>query len=94
MASDRRLSATLSQVADGSISSVVIDLRKVSLMDSAGLRWLITAQELSRKEGFRLWIVRGTGAVERTLAATGMSAHLPIVDVPPDLTAGSAGAGR
>jgi anti-anti-sigma factor len=84
VASDRRLSETLSRVADG-ISSVVIDLRKVSLMDSAGLRWLMTAHALSRQEGFRLWIVRGTGAVQRTLAATGMSAHLPMVDRPPDL---------
>ena len=86
MASDRHLSETLSQVANGSISSVVIDLRNVTLMDSSGLRWLITAQALSQAEGFRLWIVRGAGAVERTLAATGMSARLPMVDRPPDLS--------
>jgi anti-anti-sigma factor len=85
VASDRQLSETLSQVANGSINSVVIDLRNVTLMDSVGLRWLITAQALSQEEGFRLWIVRGTGAVERTLAATGMSATLPMVDRPPDL---------
>ena len=85
VASDRQLSETLSQVATGSINSVVIDLRNVTLMDSVGLRWLITAQALSQEEGFRLWIVRGTGPVERTLAATGMSARLPMVDRPPDL---------
>ena len=85
VASDRRLAETLRAAADGATRNVVIDLRGVTLMDSAGLRWLITAQALSQDEGFRLWIVRPQGAVERTLAATGMSARLPIVDRPPAL---------
>jgi anti-sigma B factor antagonist/stage II sporulation protein AA (anti-sigma F factor antagonist) len=85
VASDRRLSELLRQVADDTVTSVVIDLRGVTLMDSSGLRWLITAHALSQEEGFRLWIVRPQGAVERTLAATGMSARLPIVDMPPVL---------
>lgn len=85
VASDRRLSETLKQVADGTTTNVVIDLRGVTLMDSAGLRWLITADALSQAEGFRLWIVRAPGAVERTLAATGMDARLPMVDRPPAL---------
>ncbi len=86
IASDRRLSETLKQVADDTTANVVIDLRGVTLMDSAGLRWLITADALSQAEGFRLWIVRAPGVVERTLAATGMDAHLPIVDRPPVLS--------
>jgi anti-anti-sigma factor len=85
IASDRRLSETLKQVADDTTANVVIDLRGVTLMDSAGLRWLITADALSQAEGFRLWIVRAPGVVERTLAATGMDARLPIVDRPPVL---------
>ena len=85
IASDRRLSETLKQVADDTTANVVIDLRGVTVMDSAGLRWLITADSLSRTEGFRLWIVRAPGVVERTLAATGMDARLPIVDRPPAL---------
>jgi anti-sigma B factor antagonist len=85
IASDRRLSETLKQVADDTTANVVIDLRGVTLMDSAGLRWLITADALSQAEGFRLWIVRAPGAVARTLAATGMDARLPIVDRPPVL---------
>ena len=85
VASDRRLSETLKQVADETTSNMVIDLRGVTLMDSAGLRWLITADALSQAEGFRLWIVRAPGVVARTLAATGMDARLPIVDRPPAL---------
>jgi anti-anti-sigma factor len=85
VASDRRLSELLKQLAEGGTTNVVIDLRGVTLMDSAGLRWLITADALSQAEGFRLWIVRGPGAVERTLAATGMDARLPMVDRPPAL---------
>ena len=85
VASDRRLSETLKEVADETTSNMVIDLRGVTLMDSAGLRWLITADSLSRAESFRLWIVRAPGVVARTLAATGMDARLPIVDRPPAL---------
>ena len=85
VASDRRLSETLKQVADERTSNMVIDLRGVTLMDSAGLRWLITADSLSQAEGFRLWIVRAPGVVARTLAATGMDARLPMVDRPPAL---------
>jgi anti-sigma B factor antagonist len=85
VASDRQLSETLKQVADDTTTNMVIDLRGVTLMDSAGLRWLITADALSQAEGFRLWIVRAPGVVERTLAATGMDARLPIVDRPPAL---------
>jgi anti-anti-sigma factor len=85
VASDRQLSETLKQVADDTTTNMVIDLRGVTLMDSAGLRWLITADALSQTEGFRLWIVRAPGVVERTLAATGMDARLPIVDRPPAL---------
>jgi anti-anti-sigma factor len=85
VASDRRLSETLREAADGSASNVVIDLREVTLVDSAGLRWLITASALAQEEGFRLWIVRGPGAVDRTLVTTGMNGRLPIVDQPPVL---------
>ena len=85
VASDRRLAETLARLGDGSPGHVVIDLREVTLMDSSGLRWLITAHALSQEEGFRLWIVRAPGAVERTLAATGMNGRLPMVDRPPDL---------
>jgi anti-sigma B factor antagonist len=85
VASDRRLSETLKQIADSTTTTVVIDLRGVTLMDSTGLRWLITADALSQTEGFRLWIVRPQGAVARTLAATGMDARLPMIDRPPAL---------
>jgi anti-anti-sigma factor len=84
-AADRRLSETLATVARDDASNVVIDLREVTLMDSSGVRWLITANSLSQEEGFRLWIVRGSGLVARTLAATGMDGRLPVVDRPPEL---------
>jgi anti-anti-sigma factor len=85
LASDRRLAEMLKQVADDDVRNVVIDLRGVTLIDSTGMRWLITADALSQEEGFRLWIVRAPGAVENALHASGMSARLPIVDQPPDL---------
>ena len=85
IASDRRLAEILRDVAERGMHNVVIDLRAVTLMDSTGMRWLITAHGLSQAEGFRLWIVRAPGLVEHALNATGMSARLPIVDRPPDL---------
>ncbi|HEY7150630.1 MAG TPA: STAS domain-containing protein [Solirubrobacterales bacterium] len=62
-------------------SAVVVDLSKVTFMDSTGLRALLTVTELSSANGGRLGIRRElTGAVQRTLEVTGTAEKLPFVD--------------
>ncbi len=70
--------------ADG-VRHVVLDLREVTFMDSAGLHELIARNERARSGRHNLAVVRGPGAVERLLTVTGIDARLVLVDDPDDL---------
>ncbi len=70
--------------ADG-VRHVVLDLRQVTFMDSAGLHELIARNERARSSRHNLAVVRGPGAVERLLTVSGVDARLVLVDDPDDL---------
>ena len=70
----------LERVEAGSPSVVVLDLSKLSFLDSTGLRCLVTANERAREQGRRLVIVRGPDAVQRVFSITGLDDRLEIVD--------------
>ena len=86
--------ATVPQVAEAldeldpeseDVRHVVLDLREVTFMDSAGLHELIARNERARSSRHNLAVVRGPGAVERLLTVTGVDARLVLVDDPDDL---------
>jgi anti-anti-sigma factor len=58
---------------------VVLDLRAVTFMDSAGLRLVVqTSQALERFS-----VVRGPGEVQRLFALVGLDQRMAILDRPP-----------
>lgn len=59
---------------------VVLDLSKVTFLDSTGLRCLVTADERARDAGRRLVIVRGPEPVQRVFTITRLEDRLEIVD--------------
>jgi anti-anti-sigma factor len=59
---------------------LVIDLRAVEFLDSAGLRVLVAAYARSRSNGFKLRIINGGEPVQKVLTLTGMDRHLPLID--------------
>jgi anti-anti-sigma factor len=59
---------------------IVIDLAKLTFLDSTGLRCLVTADQRARDGGRRLVIVRGPDAVQRVFAITRLEERLEIVD--------------
>lgn len=61
-------------------SEVVIDLRAVEFLDSAGLRVVLSADARSQGNGFNLRIIKGGEQVEKVLSLTGMDKHLPLID--------------
>lgn len=63
-------------------SQVVIDLRRVTFLDSSGLRLLLVLEAEARTEQWRLSIVRGPAAVQRTMDLTGVGERLECVDDP------------
>ena len=59
---------------------VVLDLSKLTFLDSTGLRCLVTADERARDEGRRVVIVRGPEPVQRVFSITRLEERLEMVD--------------
>ena len=62
---------------------VLLDLRKVTFLDSTGIHCLIRAEDRAREHGSELTIVRGGSQVQRALQVTGLDHILPLADEPP-----------
>ena len=58
---------------------ICVDLRELTMMDSAGLARLVSAHRRARKGGWRLVILKGSRAVSRVLQVTRLEEHLEIV---------------
>ena len=67
------------------VRHLVLDLRGLTFMDSAGLHELIRQNEFARSNRHNLAVVRGTEPIERLLELTGVKDHLVLVDDPDDL---------
>jgi anti-anti-sigma factor len=59
---------------------LVLDLRRLSFIDSTGLSLLINADSRARKAGRRVTIVSGSGAPRRLLETTGLIGRLDVVE--------------
>lgn len=60
--------------------TLVIDLSRLTFLDSTGLRCIVTADERARDAGRRLVIVRGPDPVQRVFAITRLDERLEMVD--------------
>jgi len=59
---------------------VVLDLSRLTFLDSTGLRCLVTADERAREAGRRVVLVRGPATVQRVFSITRLDDRLEIVD--------------
>ena len=60
---------------------VVLDLRELEFMDSAGVHAIVDASNNALRDGRRLILLRGTPSVDRLFALTGTHAHVEIGDL-------------
>jgi anti-sigma B factor antagonist len=72
----------LDRIEASSPPVVVLDLSKLTFLDSTGLRCLVTADERARENGRRVVIVRGPEAVQRVFSITRLEDRLEMVDDP------------
>jgi anti-anti-sigma factor len=70
----------LRRVEASSPATLVVDLSKLTFLDSTGLRCIVTADERARSDGRRIVIVRGPDAVQRVFAITRLDDRLEMVD--------------
>jgi anti-sigma B factor antagonist len=70
----------LRRVEAGAPATVVVDLSKLTFLDSTGLRCIVTADERARDQGRRVVIVRGPDPVQRVFTITRLEERLEMVD--------------
>ena len=70
----------LRRVEASAPGTIVIDLSKLTFLDSTGLRCIVTADERARSEGRRVVIVRGPDPVQRVFTITQLDDRLEMVD--------------
>jgi anti-sigma B factor antagonist len=80
LSSVAKVQEELRRIEAGSPPTLVLDLSKLSFLDSTGLRCIVTADERAREGGRRIVIVRGPDAVQRVFAITRLEERLEIVD--------------
>jgi anti-anti-sigma factor len=61
-------------------SLIVLDLSRLTFLDSTGLRCLVTADQRAKESGRRLVLVRGPDAVQRVFTITRLEERLEMVD--------------
>lgn len=67
--------------------TVVIDLRRLSFMDSTGLRVIVSADKRASRSKRRVVIIQGPQAVRRVFEITRLGERLEIVDTPEEIEA-------
>jgi anti-anti-sigma factor len=70
----------LRRVEAASPPTLVVDLSKLTFLDSTGLRCIVTADERAREAGRRVVVVRGPDPVQRVFAITRLEERLEMVD--------------
>ena len=78
-----RLEDELAAVRAQGDPRLVLDLRRLTFMDSTGLRLVIRWHTAAREHGFEFAIVPGPDVVQRVIRLTGMDDQLPVTEPPP-----------
>ena len=84
-----RLEDDLRRIEADSPELIVLDLQRLTFMDSTGLRLLIMADSRAREDGRRVAIVQGNEMVQRVMRLTRLDERLHIVKDPGTLAAGA-----
>lgn len=63
-------------------STVVLDLRRVSFVDSTGLKAIFAARNTVTGQGRRFAVTEGSAQVQRLLSLTRLNEHLQTIDSP------------
>jgi anti-sigma B factor antagonist len=77
---------TLSDIERRKPALLVLDLRRLSFLDSSGLRLILEADLRAREEGRRLSVVRGPEAVQRVFSISLLDKRLDFVDDPSEIS--------
>jgi anti-anti-sigma factor len=77
LATAHRLAAALAASAERGAPRVVLDLRRVTFVDSSGIGVIVKFKRFFAVEGIRFGVVKGDDAVQRAFALSHVEALLP-----------------
>jgi anti-sigma B factor antagonist len=80
MASVDRVDAELRRLESEDVSTILVDLRRLDFMDSAGVRMIVQADRRARDAGRRLAVMAGFGIPLLLFRTLGLEERLDIVD--------------
>lgn len=80
LSSVAKVQEELRRVEQSDSVTLVLDLSKLTFLDSTGLRCIITADERAREAGRRMVVVRGPDAVQRVFSITRLEERLEMID--------------
>jgi anti-anti-sigma factor len=80
LSSVTKVQEELRRVEASAPPTLVVDLSKLTFLDSTGLRCIVTADERARSEGRRIVVVRGPDPVQRVFSITRLDDRLEMVD--------------
>ncbi|HEX8105450.1 MAG TPA: anti-sigma factor antagonist [Solirubrobacteraceae bacterium] len=78
-----RLAKRLQQEEATRPPELVLDLRQLRFLDSAGLRELVSAHKRAQAQGRRVTLLKAPGPIERILAISGLAGSIETVDAVP-----------
>ncbi|HYV15993.1 MAG TPA: STAS domain-containing protein [Conexibacter sp.] len=87
IASAAHVEQELMRIEGDAPTTIVLDLRELTFMDSTGLRIIVGADARAREHERRLVLVQGPDAVRRLLRMTRLDERLEIVVDPAAVTA-------
>ena len=74
------LEARLRELRDSGFRRLLVDLRRLTFIDSTGLRLLLTYDAESKQDGFAFALIPGSPKVQRVFEITRTVGALPFVD--------------
>jgi anti-sigma B factor antagonist len=77
-----QLEEALAALREQGARRLVLDLRKLTFMDSTGLRLVIRWDSAGKEQGFDFAIVPGPDVVQRVIRLTGMEDQLTFAEAP------------
>jgi anti-sigma B factor antagonist len=79
MAATPQLKQAIRALLDAGAAHLIIDLRRVTFIDSTGLRLALDLDAAARDDGLRLELLPGPPQVQRIFELTGTLGQLPFI---------------
>jgi anti-anti-sigma factor len=82
---DAAIAETVAAVLDdgmGTTARVVLDLRRLSFIDSSGLHLLVALDQRAARDGFLLTLLAPAAPIDRTIQLCGLAQALPFASLP------------